>query len=157
MGFVVFFILTWLVVSIYTIIQKELTIVENTFVFLIVLVVSINFSWIIGDELKLITYTEKGLPYTGYLLNRSIIIPVLILIHLNFLMKRETYLMKSMILLSSVLLLVGISFLSTSLNITEFPKWNLGYEAIYYLCLNLIAIIACKVIERIPKNAVKHT
>lgn len=157
MEFVIFFFITWLAVFIYGLMQKELTVVESTFVFLIILVVSINFSWIVIEELKLIKLTEKGLPYTAFLLSRSIIIPILILIQLNFLVKSESYLIKSVTLFSSVLALVGISFISSSLNITEFTKWNLGYEAIYYLCLNLIGMIALKVMKSIPMNAVNHS
>lgn len=85
MGFVTFFFLTWLFVLIFAFIRKKLTIVENTLVFLIILIVSINFSWIIIDEMKLITLTKNGFDYTGYLLNRSIIIPILLLIQLNLL------------------------------------------------------------------------
>ncbi|MGP4108660.1 hypothetical protein [Virgibacillus sp. L01] len=157
MEIVIFFFITWLAVFMYCLMQKELTLVESTFVFLIVLVVSINFSWIIMEELKLIKLTEKGLPYTAFLLNRSIIIPILILMQLNFLVKSESHLMKTAILFSSVLALVGVSFLSSSLNITEFTKWNLGYEAIYYLCLNLIGMIALKIMKSIPMNAVNHS
>ncbi len=157
MEIVIFFFITWLAVFMYGLMQKELTLVESTFVFLIVLIVSINFSWIVMEELKLIKLTEKGLPYTAFLLNRSIIIPILILIQLNFLVKTESYLMKSAILFSSVLALVGVSFISSSLNITEFTKWNLGFEAIYYLCLNLIAMIALKVMKSIPMNVVNHS
>ncbi|HYK73133.1 MAG TPA: hypothetical protein VEV44_08430, partial [Pseudoneobacillus sp.] len=85
MGFVVYFFVAWLVISIFTIIKKRLSIVENTLVFLIILILSINFSWIVNEELKLVTISKKGLDYTAFLLNRSIIIPIMIVIHVNLL------------------------------------------------------------------------
>lgn len=85
MGFVVFFFVAWLVVSIFSLIKKKLSIIENTFVFLIILILSINFSWIVIEEWKLISLSKKGFEYTGYLLNRSVILPMLILIQINLL------------------------------------------------------------------------
>lgn len=63
MGFVVFFFLTWLFVSIFAAMPKKLTFVENTLVYLVILIVSINFSWIVIEELKLMSLTKNGFNY----------------------------------------------------------------------------------------------
>ena len=154
MGFVVFSFLSWLFVSIFTIITKKLSIIENTVVFLLVLIISINYSWIVSEELKLITVTKKGLGYTAYLLTRSVIIPMVILIHLNFLQAKETMVEKSIVIFTSVLLLSCISSLSASLKITDYSNWHFGFIVIYYLILNLIAILFYKLFKRISQNTV---
>ncbi|MFD1739590.1 hypothetical protein ACFSCX_24205 [Bacillus salitolerans] len=156
MEFVVFFFLSWLVISVYTVTDKRINIIENTFIFLILLIVSINFSWIINDELKLMTVTQKWLPYTAYLLNRSIIIPLIILIHVNLYIKVETFTKKAMIFISSIFILVMISFISMKLNITEFKRWTFLYETAYYLFLNIVALLSYTFIHKISKNVVKN-
>lgn len=156
MEFVVFFFLTWLVISIQFVINKKIHLVESTFVFLIILIVSINFSWIIIDELFLIKVSKKMLPYLAYLLNRSIIIPILILIHLNLIIISKSPIMKYILWFSSVWIFIVISFLASNLDIIEFRKWTYWYEAIYYFCLNIIAFLAYKFIHNISRNVVRH-
>jgi hypothetical protein len=154
MGFTVFFFLSWLAISIFVVISSREYIVENTFTYLITLTISINFSWIIIDEMNLITLTQKGLPYTAYLLNRSIIIPTLILISLHFLLRSESFMRKLTVTLLAVLVLVVISFSSTALDILTFKKWNLGYEAIYYFALMMLAYFSYHLISRISRDVV---
>ncbi|QKY70707.1 hypothetical protein [Lentibacillus sp. CBA3610] len=157
MAFSIFFVLTWLAVFTFGVIQKKLSLVENTFVFLITLIVSINFSWIVMNELELIKRTEETLPYTASLLNRSIIIPVLLLIQLNMSMARDSFLWKTVVMLSAVLVLVGLSYLMTALNITDNTDWNLGLDAIYFFLLNLIAYFAYWVMESVSEKAVNQS
>lgn len=149
MELAVFFFLSWLAISIFTVINKDLNIVKNTFIFLIILIVSINFSWVINDELKLITLKEKWVPYTAYLLNRSILIPVLVLLQVNLFIKTNSYIKKGIIMVSSVIILLMISFISTRLNMIEFKEWNLWLEAIYLLCLNLVGLISYTLFNKI--------
>jgi hypothetical protein len=156
MELVVFFFLSWLVISIFTVINKELDIVKSTFIFFIILVININFSWIINDELKLITIQEKWLPYTAYLFNRNIIIPIIVLLHLNLFIRNRSYTKKAIILLSSVLILLIISFISIRLNILEFKKWTFWFEAIYYLCLNLIALFSFILFNKTSKEVSRY-
>ncbi|RYG72512.1 hypothetical protein EU245_09920 [Lentibacillus lipolyticus] len=157
MAFSIFFFLAWLFVSIFTVMQKRLTLVENTFVFLIILVVSINFSWIIGDELKWITIKKEALPYTAYLLNRSIIIPVLLLIQLNISMARDSIGWKIITILSTVVVLTGANYLLTVLNVATYKNWNPGFDAIYFIFLSLVAFLFYKIIENASEKVVNHT
>lgn len=155
MELVVFFSLTWLVISFFFVIKKRLDIFENTFVFLITLIVNINFSWIVIDEMELLTVTQKVLPYTAYLLNRSIITPLLILVHLNFFIEAKTFVEKGLIITSSLILLLCLSVTIEVLNITEKINWNYSYSAIYYLLLFIIAIISYEIFYKLTKNAVR--
>lgn len=156
MEFVVFFFISWLVVSIYGVIRKKLDLVESTFIFLIILILSINFSWIVINELKLITVKEKWLPYSAFLLNRSIVIPFLILIHLNFVMRMEKSLHKFIFLISSVIILDGMSLLSTFFHVTEFKKWSFWYETLYFVSLVGCALLAYKLFNKTSRGVVKN-
>lgn len=157
MGFVVFFFVSWLVISIYSIIKKRLSIVENTFIFLIILVLSINFSWIVIEELKLVSLSKKGLNYTAYLLNRSVIIPMLLVIQLNLLQWCKTLMIKTIVIISSISILICLSILSNLLNMSKYVKWNYGYDAIYFMILSLIAIFLYKLYKKITLNVVDYS
>jgi hypothetical protein len=157
MGFVVFFFLTWLFVSIFAAMPKKLTFVENTLVYLVILIVSINFSWIVIEELKLMSLTKKGFNYSAYLLERSIIIPIFILIQLNLLQWSKTFMKKLFVIISSVIVLVIFSFLSNSFHNIAYRNWNYAYDAIYYLFLNLIAIVSYHMFVRVSRNEVNYS
>ncbi|SFD43841.1 hypothetical protein SAMN05216238_101339 [Lentibacillus persicus] len=157
MAFAIFFFLAWFFISLFAVMQKRLSIVENTFVFLIILIISINFSWIVGDELKLIKQPEEPLPYIAYLLNRSIIIPVLILIQLKVFVRYDTFLWKTASILVAVLMLTDINYLLTALNVAEYTHWHSAFDAIYFLLLNLAALFAYRMINRASEKAVNST
>ncbi|WP_456273692.1 hypothetical protein [Bacillus sp. AK031] len=157
MGFTVFFFLTWLVISIFAVVSSMKKIVENTFTYFITLTLSINFSWIIIDEMNLISLTEKGMPYTAYLLNRSIIIPLTVLIYVLFILKSDSWSKKIMISIISVITLVAISFASTSLDILTYKRWNLGFDALYYLLLIFASALSYKLISKITRNVVSES
>ena len=155
MEFVAFFLISWLVISLFVVIRKRLNTIENTFVFLIILIVNINFSWIIIDEWDLISNTQKALPYIAYLLNRSIIIPLLIFIHLNVLLMAKKLVKRLIILISTVIILDGLSLLSIIFNVTEFIRWNFWYESTYYFSLSLLSILSYKLFAKVSRREVK--
>jgi hypothetical protein len=154
MGFIVFFFLSWLIVSIFAVIQKRLSIVENTMIFLIIFSVNIHFSWIIIEELRLIKLSNKGFNYTAFLLNRSVIIPFIMVILINLLQWSKTIISKCLLIFYSVVLLLCFSNLSSFFDIIDFKKWNYGFEAIYFLLLALVAISATKLFRRFSRNEV---
>jgi hypothetical protein len=154
MGLVVFFFIAWLVISLFAVIKKKLTLAENTLIFLVILIVSINFSWIVIEELRLIKRTQESLEYTAYLLNRSVIIPMLILIQLNLLLWSKTMMMKITLIVSIVIIMTGVSILSSFFDITEYNHWHYWYDGIYFFIVNCIAIISYKFFTRASRNVV---
>lgn len=157
MGFSIFFFLAWGIVGIFFMIRKELSIVENTLIFLISLIVIINVSWIITEEMKMINLTKSGIDYTAYLLNRSIILPLLLLLQLNILLKSITFTKKVLIIFTSLIVMLGLSVLSTYFNITNYIKWNLFYDGIYYLILQLITYYSYRLFKKVNKNEVGYS
>ncbi|MGJ9384900.1 hypothetical protein [Salipaludibacillus sp. CF4.18] len=157
MGITVFFFASWLVCVAFAVMPKKLSLVENTFVYLIILIVSINFSWIIIEEFKLITLTKNGVDYTAYILNRSVIIPMLIIMQLNLIQKSNSGAKSAIIVISTVAIMLGLSFLSTQFNITTNKKWNFGYDGIYFLTLHLIGYYVFKMFRKIAYHEVNNT
>ena len=157
MGFAIFFFLAWLIIGTFFMIRKELSIVENTLIFLISLIVIINFSWISTEEMKMINLTKSSINYTAYIFNRSIILPLLLLLQLNILLKSKTFTKKVLIIFTSLMVMLGLSVLSTYFNITNYIKWNLFYDGIYYLILQLIAYYSYRLFKKVNKNVVGYS
>ncbi|QGQ44563.1 hypothetical protein [Metabacillus sediminilitoris] len=157
MGFVIFFFISWLIATILAVIQKKLSLAENTFVFLIILIFNINFSWIVVEELKLITYSKDGFDYTAFLLNRSVMIPLLLVILVNLFQFRKSTMNRIILILVTEAILLCFSILSTYFKITEYTSWNYLYDAIYYLFLQLIAVFSYKLFVRNSQNVVSES
>ncbi|MEQ2525242.1 hypothetical protein EKG37_06405 [Robertmurraya yapensis] len=155
MEFVVYFFLVWLYISIFAVLHKRLNIVENTFVYLVILIISINYSWLVIDEFNVISLSEKRAPYLAYLINRSIGIPILTLIFVNLYTRIPTLIQKAMLLVSAVILFVALASISTSLKITKYLNWNYGFDFIYYFVLMVCAIGAYKIMHRVMKGVVE--
>ena len=124
--------------------RKSLSVVENTFVYLLVLIININATWIINEELKLVNVTEETAPYIGFLLERSLIIPILFVIAFNFFYRNIT--LRASMLTGFILLIFTLLLrkFSNMLNIYHYKQWNLFYEALYILGLLLITFIIHK-------------
>lgn len=157
MGFAIFFFLAWLVMGIFIVIHKELSIVENTFIFLIVLIVIINVSWISIEEMKMINLTKNSINYTAYLINRSIILPLLLILQLNILLKSKTIITKVLTIITSLMIILGLSVLSNYFQITNYLKWNFVNDVIYFLILQLIAFYSYRLFKRVTKKVVGYS
>lgn len=154
-AFPVFFLLSWLFIALFAVIPKKLTLIENTLIYLVVLVISINFSWIVIEELKLITLTKNGLDYTAFLMNRSITIPILILLQINLFYRNTSSEIGFINIVFSVTIMLATSFLSTFLHVTDYTKWNLFYDLIYYFALHILAYLALKSFRKVTKSTVR--
>jgi hypothetical protein len=158
MGITVFFLITWLICAFFGVIEKKLSIIENTFVFLLILVININYSWIIIEEFKRITLTTNGLNYTAYLLQRSVIIPMLAITLVNLIQKSKDRGKPIMYFGLILALTFGLSLLSDYFKISIYTKWDFRYDILYYFVLYLIAYYAYKLIRKVTTyNEVDNT
>ncbi|MFP3725493.1 hypothetical protein [Priestia filamentosa] len=152
MGFSFFVFLSFLSITLFVTMRKSLSIVENTFVYLLVLIININATWIINEELKLIDVTEETASYVGFLLERSLIIPILFVITFNYFYRNIT---PRAIMITGFILLIFTLLLrkfSNMLNIYHYRQWNLFYEALYILGLLLIIFVLHKGFRRLMRK-----
>lgn len=154
LGFVFFFFVSWLVTVLFSVMKKSLSFVENIFVYLIILIVSVNWSWIIFEEFKFLELSRQPLDYTAFLINRSISIPLIIVITLNAVrsanVNGKAYLYVG---LSTVILLVLVK-IGNFLNITKLNNWNTMYDVLYFLSLHLIAYFSLQMFRKLKKEEV---
>jgi hypothetical protein len=156
MGFSTFFFIAWLSIASLFVIRKRLSIVENTLIFLLTLLVSINFSWIIIEELKFIDLTKNPIDYTAYLLNRSVITPSIIVLQLNLFYRSDSRINKLLIIGSSVSSLLILSFYQSYFRITEHKQWNYFYELLYFIGLHVMSLASYRIFKRIVKDEVNY-
>ncbi|WP_160725969.1 hypothetical protein [Bacillus sp. USDA818B3_A] len=149
MGFAFYFLVAWLITVIFTLMKKKLSFVENSFVFLLILIISINFSWIVSYELKLVKLSTQPLDYTAFMINRSIGIPFIVVVALNLIKSVNSAGKSLLIAAGSILFLVVLVKLGTNFDITNRDRWNIIYDFIYFSALHLIAFYALKFYQRL--------
>jgi hypothetical protein len=148
MGFVVIFAAAWLSVFILYSMDKSLSILENTFIYLIILTIGINISWIVAEEFKLMEITKDELLYAGFILYRSLIIPMIYVILMNAVFKVRTVsraLLSAGVALGAILALNGILLFY---RILQYEKWNLFYDAVQFLLLQVFIYALVKLYRK---------
>ncbi|WP_394219067.1 hypothetical protein [Halobacillus trueperi] len=157
MAFTVFFVCAWLIISIFIIMPKRLTLIENTFIFLTTSVISINWTWIINEELKYVKITEDPANYAGFLIFRSLILPTLLMVHVNLYNASSSVMKRGLVFTASVILLLLLTILSRALEVSTYKDWNLGFDVVYYVILHFFSIGVCKILRKSTRNEVKHS
>ncbi|WP_373228885.1 hypothetical protein [Cohnella sp.] len=155
MGFVVIFVMAWLAVFIFYTMDKSLSIIENAFVYLIILTIGINISWVVAEELKLVELTKDGLLYAGFILYRSIVIPMIFVIMFNAVYKvRFTILV---ILLMGVALgtILAVNGLMLFYGIFHYKQWYLFYDLILIVLMQAASFALLKLYRRVIQGEVK--
>jgi hypothetical protein len=148
MGFAFYFFVSWLITVIFTVMKKRLTYVENSFVFLLMLIISINFSWIISQELRLVKLSTQPLDFTAFMILRSIGIPFMMVVTLNIMNGVNSIANYLLIAICSILVLVILVKLGADFDITNRDKWNIMYDFIYFAILHVIAVYSLKFIRK---------
>lgn len=156
MAFTLFFFTSWLIVTLFTIIPKKLSLTENTFVFLMILVISINWTWVIYEEFKFIESTEIPMDYTAFLMFRTLIIPTLIITQLNVSLQAPSRTISLLTIGSSTTALLLFTYFSLQFEMIQYIDWNMTYDALYYLSLHGIAYSTQKLFKKIPANEVNY-
>ncbi|EFV76765.1 MULTISPECIES: hypothetical protein [Cytobacillus] len=138
MGFVLIVFLAWLMLMLFTSMNKNLTFIENTFVYLVALVININFTWIVYEELNMAKISQQILDNSAFLIHRSITLPLTVAITLNLFRTAPSFGSKIFKTILSVLFLVLAVVIALYFDIVDYRKWNIGYEIIYLFLLHLV-------------------
>lgn len=119
--------------------KKRLTLVENTVLLLLILIINIHWSWIIFEELKLIKISKQPVNYTAFLIQRSVTIPLIVVITMN-LMRQSASRLRTLLMASlSVLLLEAFVLIGRYFGITRAVRWHMIYDVAYFALLHVIA------------------
>lgn len=142
MVFAVYFFVSWIITIIFVIMPKRLSFIQNSFVFLLILIISMNWSWIIYQELKLIKLSNQAIEYTSFLIDRSIAIPIIVVITMNLLKTSKSLGQSLLILIFSTLFLWILALGGIYFHVTEYINWHFAFDFIYFLLLNIVAYLS---------------
>jgi len=141
MLFSIFFFFTWLFAAIFYYQKKVISKAENLIIFLLMLVVSIHWNWIIYEELVLVKITNTTQAYITLLLFRTFIVPLAANIYINIILIRTTRFKTILITLGGAICLFAFILLALAGGLIETKHWNLSLDYIYfvlYLCGTLV-------------------
>jgi hypothetical protein len=147
-----FVFIAWVIISVYLFVPKRLSTEENILLFLVFTIIIINIFTILDFDLKLIQHSLKKDKFIGFWIHRNIIIPLTLIIFVNFIdtfknkMKKVITTMLTFLVLYIIdLLAFGIGFMTCSSNL------YLG-SAFILMVLMLLAFLTMELITKLPKR-----
>ncbi|PKG25333.1 hypothetical protein [Niallia nealsonii] len=156
MEFTFFFLIVWLVASLFAVLKKNLTIADNTFVYLVILIFNTHYSWLLEGEWKLVEVTTHHLYFISYTLFWYITIPFVLLLFLNAISKRKSLFSKLLSACVSILFLLIMMAICNHYEIISYKNWNLAYDGIYFIVLHIIAVYICKTYRKLAYHEVTN-
>jgi hypothetical protein len=156
MGFVLLVFLAWLVLVLFTSMNKKLTFIENTFVYLSAMVIHINYTWIVYEELNVAHISQQILNNSAFLIHRSITLPITLAITLNLIRTGDSLGSKFIKVAVSVAFLVSAVMIARYTGIVDYKKWNIGYEIIYLFLLHLVVQFLLKYFGQLKTRGVNE-
>lgn len=155
MVFVVMFVVSWVLAFVLYSMKKSLSLVENVYVYLVLFSMGLVISWIVAEELKLIELTQEALPYTGYLLYRTIALPLVLVIMMNVIFKMRkavTSVLSACIAIVMILSLDGLMLYNKAF---MYKQWNLFYDALVIIALQVVGYCVLLLYRKSMKQEVK--
>jgi hypothetical protein len=144
MSFAAYFFIAWSVGTAFFCMKKTLTSAENAFVYLLLLMFSVNWYWILYEELKWVEVSREPLNYTAFLISRSVSVPLLAVIALNGVKAADSRAVALVWPIASTALLTGLTLLGEYLQTTTMHRWHIGYDVLFFLILHLVAYYGLK-------------
>ncbi|PFN98685.1 hypothetical protein COJ85_20120 [Bacillus sp. AFS076308] len=156
MAFSITFFIAWICITAFYAMKKPYSKWENSALLFCLFIVNVNWSWITVDELKFITYSKDPLDFSAYIINRSIIIPMLVMIGINRISRSKTVLMKVVGMFISSFVLILIKIVLLRLGAISFHRWNLFYDYVYFLLLHALGYLVLHCYHSFVLKGVKN-
>ncbi|KAB7671252.1 hypothetical protein [Bacillus sp. B1-b2] len=154
MVFAIYFFVSWLTTFIFVLMPKKLSFIENSFIYLFTLVISMNWSWFVYQEWGLIKLTTKPMFYTAFIINRSIAVPLIIVITMNLILFSPSVGRTILYLVASASLLLLLASGGIYFHITKYLQWNAALDFTYFLILNSIGYLCVRFLRFMEKKEV---
>lgn len=135
MALAFYFFFGWLGIYTFFICKRNLSIVENIILYLLILIIHINWNWLIFEEFAFLKYSHDSSKYISILINRSIVTPLIILICFNIIPKGAPIIIRTICYLCTSLLLTIFVKFSIFFNAISILDWDLGYDFLYFMGL----------------------
>ncbi|MEW9110560.1 MAG: hypothetical protein AB2374_14505 [Cytobacillus gottheilii] len=149
-----YFLVSWLAVAVFVLMHKRLSFIQNSFIVLVILIISVNWSWVIYQELKLIKVSTDPFNNVAFMINRSIAVPFIVTIAMNILQGVQSFSHYIIVFASSIFILSILAFGGIYFKVTEYINWYFSFDMLYFLMLNLIGFFVCKMVHKTESREV---
>lgn len=145
-----FVFIAWVIICIFFLIPKGLSIIDNIIIFFCFTIIVINIFTILDMTLRLIQHNDNPEMFISLVVQRNIIIPLGLVIYANLITFLKTRSKKIVITATTLLVLHFIELLTVWTNIKIYTGWN-GYMDIATLAaLMIFSVFLTKWIKKIP-------
>jgi hypothetical protein len=128
-------------------IRKPLNFLENSLVFMLIAIITRQCLTVMAMELSFYKLTEDYWLFTGLVLCRDILTPMVVVIFSNFYMRSRTVTQKLASFILSLAALLGLHYLAVQFGIITYVKWNFGYTFLMNAAFLLTALGVIKLIS----------
>ena len=151
MALALFVFIAWVIISVYLFVPKRLSMEENILLFFLFTIITINIFTILDLNLKFIQHNDKSDMFISFCIHRNIIIPLSLIIFVNFINTCKSKIQKFIItvLIFSILYLIDLLAFGMALMTCYSSNLYLA-SAILLAILMLLAFLTMKLVTKLP-------
>lgn len=149
-------ILLWVVVGIFVFLPKTLTVKQNTFIFLFISIVMINFNLVMNFSFNFLKDTSDPVLFVTLLIYRDIIVPFIFLIFMNLYKSGKGRVGKVFVFTTFLLGLFYINQVGEVFQLYEYKRWNRLLDFGFLLGLLLLSIGVSNLFQALCKKEEAH-
>ncbi|UFJ39927.1 hypothetical protein LOK74_18015 [Brevibacillus humidisoli] len=143
MVLVVFASVTWVILALFMMLPNKLDKQDNTFFFMVLILLNCNGSWIFIEEMKAIKLASPLPANFSFLLFRTII-PYSIMLCQNIWLSSVSWQQKSIMTITVYTFLTVMEWVGLQFSVYEFEKWHLVYSVVFYIFLQIATFVLYK-------------
>ncbi|MUK87963.1 hypothetical protein GMD78_06070 [Ornithinibacillus sp. L9] len=132
--------------------KKRLNFLQNTILYMVMAIITKNYFSIMVMELKLYKNADDSSLFISLLIDREIIIPILIVIFVNYFIEFRAWYKKIVVSIIIIGCLQLLDFFSVLFGVIEFVRWNMFYELLINMSYLLIGLGICKTLLAIRSH-----
>jgi hypothetical protein len=129
--------ISWLLLTIWFNYPQKMSRRESIYLFMVILSINISVSWILGYELKKIEIPKQTWEYLAYVLYRSLLVPLLPLMCINWMQLFRSRFKKALLVGGYLLAVWGIEVIGTTFRAYTFVDFHMlsavGVAGVYLL------------------------
>lgn len=149
MALFLFALIAWIIIIIFALVPKGLSIIENFIIFFCTTIIELTISTTVSLNLKLIKYSNLLQKYISVLIERNIIAPLCVLIFINLLFFFKGRFKKISIAVFILGVLSSVELLGTWAGIKVYKGWNMIWDSIAALILMTLSTLLAVVVKKI--------
>lgn len=107
--------------------RNNFTLLEILCIFFMVSTINQNVLDILTSNLKVMAITEETQMFWTSFMNRSFLIPILVVLLIDFLSKAKSITIKNSFILTGIFLLTGVEYFSKWAGVIKFNNWTIWY------------------------------